>query len=261
MTSLLIVNDDGAESPMLPPMAEKLSRLGSVRIAVPETEQSWQGKAMTRFGRIKVRSLPGMGVEAFAVSGTPADCVNLAVHHLLPEPPDWIVSGINIGVNSGTGFIINSGTVGAALEGALQSVPSVAFSTYLPPEWFAEWLEHRTLEHPGARRVIDTTTTRMAAMMAQLIASGLPPEAMILNINFPGEVDGGTPVRWVPAQFSRYGKVFRPDGDGFVPAAKIEVQGENGGDSDRSVLQAGAISVTPLSLKGLSVANIREIPL
>ena len=131
----------------------------------------------------------------------------------------------------------------------------------LPPEWFGEWLKHRTLEHPGARRVIDTTTTRMAAMMAQLIAHGLPSEAMILNINFPGAVNGDTPVRWVPAQFNRYGTVFRPDGDGFVHASKIELHEENDGVSDRSVLQAGGISVTPLSLKGLTVANIREFPL
>lgn len=261
MTSLLIVNDDGAESPMLPPMAEKLSALGTVRIAVPEAEQSWKGKAMTRFEKVHARSLPGMGVEAFAISGTPSDCVNIAVHHLLPEPPDWIVSGINIGVNAGTGFIINSGTVGAALEGALQSVPSVAFSTWLPPEWFGEWLEHRTLDQPGARRVIDTTTTRMAEMMAQLIATGLPPEVMVLNINFPGEVNGATPARWVPAQFNRYGKVFRPDGDGFVHASKVELYAEDDGESDRSVLQDGGISVTPLSLKGLTVANIREISL
>ena len=62
MTSLLIVNDDGAASPMLPPMAEKLSKLGTVRIAVPDAEQSWKGKAMTRFGKVQVKDLPGLGV-------------------------------------------------------------------------------------------------------------------------------------------------------------------------------------------------------
>lgn len=261
MTSILIVNDDGTESPMLPRMAEKLSPLGTVRIAVPDSEQSWKGKAMTRFGRIKVRPLEGMGVEAFAIGGTPSDCANLAVHQLLPEPPDWIVSGINIGVNAGTAFILSSGTVGAAIEGAIQGIPSVAFSTYLEPPFFMEWLEHQTLNHPDAMRVVDSTTTRMAEMMGRLIPRGLPQGAMMLNINFPGAVDSGTPVRWVPIQTTRYGGIFRPDGDAFIHAASIPLEAEDNGDSDRSVLQAGAISVTPLSLLGLSMRGDHEFPL
>ncbi|NIP71668.1 MAG: 5'/3'-nucleotidase SurE, partial [Gammaproteobacteria bacterium] len=78
MTRFLIVNDDGPDSPMLAPMAEKLSALGEVSVSVPEREQSWQGKAMTRFGRITAAPLAGLGVRAYTVSGTPSDCVNLA---------------------------------------------------------------------------------------------------------------------------------------------------------------------------------------
>lgn len=261
MTTLLIVNDDGAGSPMLAPLAEKLSVLGRVRIVVPATEQSWQGKAVTRFGKLWAEPLPHLGAEAFSVSGTPSDCVNLAVHNLFPDPPDWIVSGVNLGTNAGTGFIINSGTVGAALEGALQGIPAVAFSTFLDPRFFREWMEHRRLTDPESLQVVDSTTTRTATMMESIMAHGLPPGAMVLNINFPGTVNGSTPVRWVPAQNHRYGGLFLSDGDGFVRNPRIDLYEEEEGHNDRSVILAGEISVSALSLAGLTLNGVNPFPL
>jgi 5'/3'-nucleotidase len=188
------------------------------------------------------------------VTGTPADCVNLAVHHLLERPPDWIVAGINIGANVGAAFVLNSGTVGAALEGLLQGLPSVAFSTYLPPEYFREWNASKRLTHPGALAIVESTTARMAEMVAVLLRGGDPCLGGVLNVNFPGVVTAQTPVRWVPLQDTRYGSVFRPDGDGYVHAASVGLHGDEGRESDRSVLAAGGISVTPLSPAGLGQA-------
>ena len=250
MPHLLIVNDDGIASPMLPAMVEWLRALGAVSIVVPAEEQSWKGKAMTRYGRVEARPSDAFGVPAFAVTGTPSDCVNLALHHLLPEPPDWIVSGINIGSNAGVAFVINSGTVGAALEGRLQGIPSVAFSTYLAPEYFREWSEQRRLSHPSARDIVRSTAERMAAMMATLLAQGDPCPGAVLNVNFPGVVDGATPVRWVPLQDNRYGSVFRRDGEGFVHGTHVGLSGDETRLTDRAVMLRGEISVTPIAAAG-----------
>ena len=256
MPHVLIVNDDGIESPMLPPLAAKLGALlgpsGRVSIVVPAEEQSWKGKAITRFGRIHARVATEFGVPAFAVTGTPSDCVNLAVHHLLDHPPDWVLSGINIGTNAGGAFVINSGTVGAALEGAVQGLPAVAFSTYLPPEHFAQWNAERRLTHPAALEIVETTTARTVQMMAALLRSRPPGPGAVLNINFPGAVTPQTPVRWVPMQDNRYGAVFRPDGDAFVHAAQVGLHGDEQRTTDRSVVLAGEISATVLSIAGLS---------
>lgn len=252
MPHLLIVNDDGIASPVLAPMVAKLAPLGDVSIVVPAEEQSWKGKAMTRFGRVYARAATGFGVPAFAVTGTPSDCVNLAIHQLLPHPPDWVLSGINIGSNVGAAFVINSGTVGAALEALLQGVPAVAFSTYLRPERFREWNADKRLTHPDSLQVLDTTTTRMAAMMAALLRSGPPCPNAMLNVNFPGIVHPDTPVRWVPLQDNRYGALFQPDGDGFVHAGALGLHGDETRVTDRSTVLAGEISVTPLALPGLA---------
>jgi 5'-nucleotidase len=253
MPHLLIVNDDGIASPMLAPMVTHLAPLGDVSIVVPAEEQSWKGKAMTRFGRVYARASAEFGVPAFAVTGTPSDCVNLALHHLLPRRPDWVISGINIGSNAGAAFVVNSGTVGAALEGLLQGVPSVAFSTYLPPEHFREWNADKRLTHPAAVEIIETTIARMAAMMATLLERGDPCPGAILNVNFPGAVTPRTPVRWAPLQDNRYGSLFRPDGDGFVHSAHVGLHGDEARDTDRSVILAGSISVTPIAPAGLSL--------
>ena len=246
----LIVNDDGMDSPMLPLMEEKLSQIGTVRIAVPKEEQSWKGKAMTRFERIHAELLPDFDAEAYAVSGTPADCVNLAVHQLFPDPPDWIVSGINIGTNAGLGFILNSGTVGAALEGAILGIPAVAFSTFLRPGLFEQWNREKRLIGEEVNELLESITDRMTAMMTRLLASGLPAGALVLNVNFPGAVTADTPARWVPVENNRYGGLFRRDGDGYRHSSQVTLQNLGETVSDRSVLARGEISLTPLSLGG-----------
>jgi 5'-nucleotidase len=253
MPHFLLVNDDGAASPMLAPLAAALSRLGRVSIAVPAEEQSWKGSAVTRFGHIQVRRSEDFGVPAFVVGGTPADCVNLAIHHLLDAPPDWVVSGINIGSNAGMAYVLHSGTVAAAMQGVLQGVPSVAFSTYLPPEQFNEWATVRRLTHPDALHTIETTAVRTAALMARLLESGPPRREAVVNVNFPGPVTPETPVRWVPLHESRYGALFRPEGDGYVHAGRVTLHSDDDRTTDRSTILGGEISATLISLAGLGL--------
>lgn len=261
MPAFLLTNDDGPLSPFLPRMVAALAPLGAVRVCVPAEEQSWKAKAMTRWGRIHARPLDALGVPAFTVTGTPSDCVNLALHHLFPEPVDWVISGINIGWNVGAAFAINSGTVGAALEGALCGKPSVAFSTFVPVEVFQQWAAERRLASPAARQVLEVTTERMAVMMASLCRTGLPSGAMLLNVNFPGAATPAAKVRWVPLQDNRYGSLFAPDGDGYVHRFQHNLHPVAPGPSDREVVAGGDISATLISLAGLSLPAPTEFPL
>ncbi|MCH8841405.1 MAG: 5'/3'-nucleotidase SurE [SAR324 cluster bacterium] len=252
MTRLLIVNDDGADSPLLRPLVKQLAKVGDVCVSVPLHENSWKAKAVTRYGKVRVQALSDMGAPAFAVDGTPADCANLGIHHLFGEPPDWVVAGINIGLNAGLCFVINSGTVGAALEAAITGLPAVAFSAYLEPSLYQQWVEHRELTGSVAEGMIAATSQRTVRMMGKLIEHGMPQEAMILNVNFPRRLQPDTPARWVPILDNRYGSLFKREGDAFVHAYRGDSwHGEPYGD--RTVLENGEISVTPISLRGLSV--------
>ena len=255
MPTFLLTNDDGADSPFLPRLIAGLSSLGRVRTVVPNAEQSWKAKSMTRYGRVTAHPRPELGPEAFAVTGTPADCVNLGVFHLFDGPPDWVISGINLGFNGGAAFVSNSGTVGGALEGALCGLPAAAFSTYVPPELFRPWTAERRFEGPVAEQILASTTERTVLEIERLVRLGLPAGAMLVNVNYPGAVHPGTPLRWVPLQDNRYGSLFVREEGGFVHRFDGQLHPVPGSahPSDRDVVQVGEIAATAIHLAGLAV--------
>ena len=141
--TVLITNDDSIDSPFLELAIRSLKKFCNLVVAVPATEHSWKGKSMTRHGPIKVESIRIAGCEGWAISGTPADCVNLAIHNLMPKKPDLVISGINIGKNIGLGFSLASGTIGACLEGNIAGIPGIALSQELVPSDFLYWDKNR----------------------------------------------------------------------------------------------------------------------
>ena len=135
----LVTNDDGIESAFLHRLVEALLPQFRVSVAAPAAEQSWTGRSMTRHGELEaIRSSSHFpdGVEAWAISGTPTDCVNIALGNLLPEKPDIVLSGINIGFNTTESLILSSGTVAGAIEGVIWDLPAMAFSKCVPNHLF-----------------------------------------------------------------------------------------------------------------------------
>ena len=137
---LLLSNDDGILSPGLLALAKGLSDEHEITIAAPDSERSAVSHAITftlplRVNEAKLQGLEG--VQAYAVNGTPADCIKVALGNLC-EWPDMVISGINIGANKGTD-VFYSGTVSAAMEGALLGIPSIAISniSYRPSRFEA----------------------------------------------------------------------------------------------------------------------------
>ena len=256
MPVFLLVNDDGVNSPMLRPTIERLRPLGTVRLVAPAEEQSWKGKAMTRFGTLRVEARPEFGVEAYAVHGTPADCVNLGVHQLFSDPPDWVVSGINIGDNVGVSFIMNSGTVGAAFEGALLGIPAVAFSHHVTWEIYRQWSAEGRLSGAEAEAAVESAAAAVGRLMPPLLAHGLPPGAAMLNINLPRGVGATTAVRWTHLQQNSYGGLFEQVEGGYRHRYRGDAWRDSSEGNDRDVVESGVISVTPLTLPGRTAPEV-----
>src|SRR4029453_7425247 len=167
MSVVVLTNDDGIHAPGLAALERALAELGDVYVVAPEREQSTCGHALTLHRPLRPHQL---GERRFAVNGTPADCVNLAVLGFLPAPPVLIVSGINHGANLGED-VTYSGTIAAAMEGTILGVPSVAVS------------------------LVDGGVFDVAGRVARLIAmrvlvSGLPPKTL-LNVNVPAQAPRG----------------------------------------------------------------------
>src|SRR5579859_6329405 len=119
---ILLTNDDGITSPGLHAAYLELRRLGSVTIVAPDAERSAVGHAITTQTPLRVTEFSsGRRRIGYAVNGMPADCVKIAISSLLKEPPDIVVSGINLGPNTGTN-VIYSGTVSAATEARILGI-------------------------------------------------------------------------------------------------------------------------------------------
>ena len=206
---LLVSNDDGHSSFFLRALVESLCQAYDVCVVAPLEEQSWVSRAMTRRGTLDVTELRGWPCPAWAVSGRPADCVNIGLHHLVSRRPDAVVSGMNLGFNISLPLILGSGTVAAATEGALAGLPAIAFSLALNARDFAEV----SAQH-GRRDEAGDEITRRAALRALDIVQELlkRPQApySVHNINFPPHLTDDTPLTQTELALSEIPSLFMP---------------------------------------------------
>ncbi len=161
---ILLSNDDGIEAAGLRALEAAMAGLGELWTVAPATEQSAKSHSLTMHEPLRVTP---HGDRRFAVSGTPADSVYLAAHHLLPRKPDLVVSGVNRGSNL-SNDVMYSGTVAAAREAASFDIPAVAVSL-----WVKDADPHWETAQAVARRVVEETIRR-----------GLP-RGVLLNLNVP----------------------------------------------------------------------------
>lgn len=160
---ILVTNDDGVMSPGIQVLAKSLRALGQVWVVAPDRERTAVAHGVTLHKPLRIHEV---GKRVYTVNGTPVDCVNLALAKILPGPPTIVVSGINKGVNLGDD-VMYSGTVSAALEGAILGLPSIAIS------------------QEGDERFRFEAGAQYAKRVTALVVSrGLPPET-ILNVNIP----------------------------------------------------------------------------
>ena len=125
--NILITNDDGIHDPGLLALYESVKELGNITIVAPDKEMSATSHSISLHDPIKLKNVKFNGVKAYTCSGTPVDCVKIALNEVLDKKPDLLLSGINKGSNTGQN-ILYSGTVSAAVEGSFYRIPSMAFS-------------------------------------------------------------------------------------------------------------------------------------
>lgn len=251
---ILICNDDGIDAPGIRALAGAMTHLGEVHVVAPLTEQSAVGHAITMREPLRLREWPfeavgaasGEGVaSAHAVSGTPADCIKMAVHRLLPRRPDLVCSGINNGPNTAVN-VIYSGTVSAATEAAILGVDSVAFS-------LAAW----------GQTDFSSAAAWSAKVARQVLRRGLRP-GMLLNVNLPhlpqSEVRG---IRVTRQARSQWKETFDPRTDPYnQPYYWLGgefVNLDDGPDTDLRAIEEGYVSLTPIEFDLTAYAHLDEM--
>ncbi len=241
MSWILLTNDDGVDSPALRPFRDALTSVGEVRTVVPEGQRSWISKALTRWEPISVTEVAEGNETLITVSGTPADAVQIAAG-FFGSLPSLVVAGINIGYNHGTGYLISSGTVGAAFEGWELGIPSVAFSTGVTGSW-ETW--YPVMRDPGSTPAWRRLSAVCVDILDDLLDVG--SVADVVSVNIPWEADLDTPRRVVSPARVTYGRMHQALPDGTYSHCYREDFGEwPTNDTDIGVNHNGGIAITPL---------------
>lgn len=182
-----MTNDDGVHSPGLAALVEAVWRLGNVKVVSPEEPRSGTSMSLTFHKPLRVSAALVGSRKAYAVSGSPADAIMVAVHKLSSTKPDLVVSGINFGDNTTFQDVYASGTVAAAIEAAIMGIPSIAFSMEVPDQ---------TIFAPVGLDFDFRKAGSVAAEIARwVLDTGLPPGVQLLNVNFPRNIRESTPVQ------------------------------------------------------------------
>jgi 5'-nucleotidase len=229
---ILVTNDDGIHAPGLHALTKAMATLGEVWVVAPEKTQNAVGRAMTLHKPLRLRQ---MRTRWYAVNGTPADCVTLAVCHLLETSvPALVVSGINKGWNLGDD-VTNSGTVAGALEGMLHGIPSMAVSLEDCPKASYAVAAHYSVQ-----------------LAERILKSGLP-EGTILNVNVPGsKKETILGIQFTSLSQRRYHKPIvekiDPRGGSYFWIAGERESWARKKPSDHDAVERNMVSVSPLHL-------------
>jgi 5'-nucleotidase len=253
---LLVTNDDGIHSLFLHELIAALRAAGhELYVVAPATEQSWTGASKTRHRPVKSGAVDrGFGCPTWIVDGTPSDCVNIALSHLLKDPIDGVVSGINMGFNCSLGFILASGTVAGAWEGALHGLPALAASQDVSGETYKHLKELGGQPDGELLATLKISAAHVARLVTEIFPATPKDSFTVNSFNFPLPCAPTTPVqRTVPAQVHVPG-LFSPaadDGSHRLLWGKIHDVSPPTPLTDVKCLEQGHISHTVLDYRKL----------
>lgn len=176
----MLTNDDGFRRPGLWALYEELKDLGDVTVVAPESEKSAVGMSITLHKPLRLRRYRIHGADVYACSGTPSDCVIMAVRKILERPPDIVVSGINEGNNVSLQAVYGSGTVAAAVRASLMGFRATAFSLSLG--------EDGLISGENLKKAMKIAAFKAKPIVEYVLRKGLPSGVDYLNVNFPHDV-------------------------------------------------------------------------
>ena len=233
---ILVSNDDGITAPGIRALIEVVKDFGDVVVVAPDGPQSGMGHAITLNSTLRCDQVhidKSGDIQEYACSGTPVDCVKLAVSAILDRKPDLCVSGINHGSNSSIN-VIYSGTMSAAVEGALEGIPSIGFSL-LDHDFDADFSESKTV---------------VRKMVEKVLEEGLP-DGTCLNVNIPKlsveDLNGYKVCRQADANWVEdFDERKDPMGRTYYWLTGSFQNFDKGNDTDEWALANGYVSIVPV---------------
>ena len=232
---ILVTNDDGINAPGIRTLISVVKNIGDVIVVAPDSPQSGMGHAVTINSTLHSSKITPKNSEIieYSCSGTPADCVKLAINELMPRKPDLCVSGINHGSNSSIN-VIYSGTMSAAIEAGIEGVPAVGFSL-LDYSWNADFSHSKDF---------------IRNITLNALNNGIP-KGVVLNVNIPAvkksDIKGVKICRQAKAYWvEEFDKRKNPLGQEYYWLTGKFVNKDQGEDTDEWALKNNYISIVPV---------------
>jgi 5'-nucleotidase len=244
--NILLTNDDGIFAEGINVLYKALKRIASVDVVAPDTERSAVGHAITLSDPLRVRKVTRNGnFFGYATTGTPADCVKLAISAILKKKPDIVVSGINLGPNVGYS-VLYSGTVSGASEGAIIGIPSFAISL-------------ATFEKPDYR-----FAAGFARRLVKQIMDNTMPAGTLLNVNIPAinskRIKGVKIVKQTRTAIKeRFDKREDPRKRTYYWLTGEVVESDGDNDADIEAIRKGYVSITPIKCDMTDYGYMEEL--
>ena len=231
---ILVTNDDGINAPGIRTLISIMNSIGDVVVVAPDSAQSGMGHAITLNTTLYAKEvfLDNGPQKEFSCSGTPADCVKIAIREFLDRTPDLCVSGINHGSNASIN-VIYSGTMSAAIEAGIEGIPAIGFSL-LDYEWEADF---------------EASKSYVKSITKQVLKQGLP-NGIVLNVNIPNlaknNIKGIKICRQAKANWiEKFDKRKTPQGKDYYWLTGKFVNLDNKDNTDEWALANGYISIVP----------------
>jgi 5'-nucleotidase len=236
LPTILITNDDGVTAPGIRNLVEAVKDFGNILVVAPDKPQSGMGHAITIGNPLRMNQVNVFeGIEAWQVSGTPVDCVKLAVDKLLHRKPDICLSGINHGSNHSIN-VIYSGTMSAAMEASIEGIPSIGFS-------LMDYSMEANFE----------ASQKIVREIVQQVLAHKPDEHFLLNVNIPKisyELIRG--IKVCRQAYAKYREEFDerrdPQGRKYYWLTGEFLNMDTGEDTDVWALQNQYVSMVPVSI-------------
>jgi 5'-nucleotidase len=245
---ILVTNDDGITAPGIRALISVMSEIGTVIVVAPDKPQSAMGHAITLNSTLFINKVSKENaiVTEYSCSGTPVDCVKLAVNEILHRKPDLCVSGINHGSNSSIN-VIYSGTMSAAVEAGIEGIPAIGFSL-LDYDWNADF---------------DAIKPYIRKITLEVLEKGMP-ENVVFNVNFPklkeNDIKGIKICRQAKAIWmEKFDKRITPQGKDYYWLTGEFVNQDKGEDTDEWALENAYISVVPVQFDLTAHHTIQQL--
>ena len=244
---ILVTNDDGITAPGIRKLVEFMNEIGDVVVVAPNSPQSGKGHAITINSTLSLEEIHLEGAQRdFSLSGTPVDCVKMALDKVLPRRPDLVVSGINHGSNSSIN-VIYSGTMSAAVEAGVEGLPAIGFSLcdysfeadFEQARDFIKEIVLKSLQHPM-------------------------PKGIVLNVNIPKlkkeEIKDIKICRQAHAKWEEnFDERVNPQGKKYYWLTGYFNNMDKGEDTDEFALENGYISIVPVKFDMTAHHYIQEL--